>query len=135
MDTVTISPKYQIVIPKAIRKGSTCVLVRRSRRCQYGDRVELVPLKSARRCVAFFAASTPTVPRETDRPVNVVDSCGWLEYFAAGPMPTSSRPIEARRPGGAHDQPLRGLQAVAQQRGESDALQAVALMQQAPSSI
>jgi len=64
--------------------------------------------------------------------VNVVDSSGWLEYFAAGPnadffadaveatdelvVPTVSVYEVFKR--------------VCQQRGESDALQAVALMQQ-----
>jgi predicted nucleic acid-binding protein len=64
--------------------------------------------------------------------VNVVDSSGWLEYFADGP--------NAENFAG----PLRETQAlvvpticltevfkvVARQRGEPDALQAVALMQQ-----
>lgn len=64
--------------------------------------------------------------------MNVVDSSGWLEYFAAGPnaeffagavegtdeliVPTVSVYEVFKR--------------VRQQRGESDALQAVALMQQ-----
>jgi predicted nucleic acid-binding protein len=64
--------------------------------------------------------------------VNVVDSSGWLEYFAAGPnadffaaavettdeliVPTVSVYEVFKR--------------VSQQRGEGDALQAVALMQQ-----
>jgi toxin FitB len=64
--------------------------------------------------------------------VNVVDSSGWLEYFAEGPnaaffahaiedthkliVPTLSL--------------LEVFKRVLQQRGENDALQAVALMQQ-----
>ncbi|NOZ57542.1 MAG: type II toxin-antitoxin system VapC family toxin, partial [Calditrichaeota bacterium] len=61
---------------------------------------------------------------------NVVDSCGWLEYFADGPN------------AGFFEEPIRNMQAlivptlslyevfkrVLQQAGEAEALQAVALM-------
>ncbi len=64
--------------------------------------------------------------------MNVVDSSGWLEYFAAGKNAGFfARPIEA---------PARLIvptlslyevfKRVLQQRGEADALQAVALMYQ-----
>jgi predicted nucleic acid-binding protein len=64
--------------------------------------------------------------------VNVVDSSGWLEYFAAGPNADFFAPaIEATD---ELVQPTVGLyevfKRVLQQRGEGDALQAIALMQQ-----
>jgi toxin FitB len=64
--------------------------------------------------------------------VNVVDSSGWLEYFAAGPNADFFAPaIEATD---ELVQPTEGLyevfKRVLQQRGEGDALQAIALMQQ-----
>lgn len=64
--------------------------------------------------------------------MNVVDSSGWLEYFAAGPNADFFAPaIEATD---ELVQPTVGLyevfRRVLQQRGEGDALQAIALMQQ-----
>jgi toxin FitB len=65
--------------------------------------------------------------------VNVVDSCGWLEYLAAGPnadffAPALEEPAELLVPTISLYEVFKR---VLQQRGESDALQAVALMQQA----
>jgi predicted nucleic acid-binding protein len=64
--------------------------------------------------------------------VNVVDSCGWLEYFASGPNSDFFAPaLEA-----TDDLVVPALcvyevfKRVLQQRGEGDALQAIALMQQ-----
>jgi predicted nucleic acid-binding protein len=64
--------------------------------------------------------------------VNVVDSSGWLEYFAAGPNADFfAAAVEAT------DELIvptisvyEVFKRVCQQRGEGDALQAVALMQQ-----
>jgi len=64
--------------------------------------------------------------------VNVVDSSGWLEYFAAGPNADFfAAAVEAT------DELIvptvsvyEVFKRVSQQRGEGDALQAVALMQQ-----
>jgi predicted nucleic acid-binding protein len=64
--------------------------------------------------------------------VNVVDSSAWLEYFASGPNASFfARPIEATA-----DLIVPSLtiyevfERVLQQRTESEALQAVAVMQQ-----
>ena len=64
--------------------------------------------------------------------MNVVDSSGWLEYFADGPNAAFfAPPIEATR---ALLVPTLSLyevfKRVLQQRGEGPALQAIALMQQ-----
>jgi predicted nucleic acid-binding protein len=64
--------------------------------------------------------------------MNVVDSSGWLEYFAGGGNAGFfAKPIEAT---GELVVPALSLyevfKRVLQQRGEGDALQAVALMQQ-----
>jgi predicted nucleic acid-binding protein len=64
--------------------------------------------------------------------VNVIDSSGWLEYFAAGPNADFFAPALE-----AVDELVvptvsiyEVFKRVLQQRGEGDALQAVALMQQ-----
>jgi predicted nucleic acid-binding protein len=64
--------------------------------------------------------------------VNVVDSSGWLEYFADGPNARFFAPaIEATRELLVPTLSLYEVfKRVLQQRGEEPALQAVALMQQ-----
>lgn len=64
--------------------------------------------------------------------MNIVDSSGWLEYFADGPNASFfSRPL-----GKTSDLVVPSItiyevfKVVLRQRGESEALQAVALMQQ-----
>jgi predicted nucleic acid-binding protein len=64
--------------------------------------------------------------------VNVIDSSGWLEYFAAGPnadffAPAIEAVVELLVPTTSLYEVFRR---VLQQRGEGEALQAVALMQQ-----
>tara|TARA_B100000029_G_scaffold400695_1_gene399698 strand:+ start:608 stop:988 length:381 start_codon:yes stop_codon:yes gene_type:complete len=64
--------------------------------------------------------------------VNVVDSSGWLEYFAAGPNAKFfAAPIEATAELVVPTVSLYEVfKRVLQQRGEDQALQAVATMQQ-----
>ena len=64
--------------------------------------------------------------------MNVVDSSGWLEYFADGPNAAFfAPPIEATRELLVPTLSLYEVfKRVLQQRGEGQALQAVALMQQ-----
>lgn len=64
--------------------------------------------------------------------MNVVDSSGWLEYFADGPNAAFfAPPIEATRELLVPTLSLYEVfKRVLQQRGEEQALQAVALMQQ-----
>ena len=65
--------------------------------------------------------------------MNVVDSSGWLEYFAGGPNANFfAKPIEATTELVVPTLSLYEVfKKIAQQRGEGDALQAVAVMQQA----
>ena len=64
--------------------------------------------------------------------MNVVDSSGWLEYFAGGPNANFfAKPIEATAQLVVPTLSLYEVfKKVAQQRGEGDALQAIAVMQQ-----
>jgi toxin FitB len=64
--------------------------------------------------------------------VNIVDSSGWLEYFADGPNAAFfAQPIEATRELLVPTLSLYEVfKRVLLQRGEDQALQAVALMQQ-----
>ncbi len=67
METVTISPKYQVVIPKGIRHlmkihpgEKVCVL-------QYGNRIEYIPERDIKSMRGFVKGIDTMVKREKDR--------------------------------------------------------------------
>lgn len=45
MTIVTISPKFQVVIPKGIRDSLHLVPGQKVRAIAYGDRIELIPVR------------------------------------------------------------------------------------------
>ena len=67
MDTVTISPKFQVVIPKRIRDGLNLRPGQKVQAIQYGDRVELVPVVPVKQLRGFLSGIDTDVPREGDR--------------------------------------------------------------------
>ncbi len=67
METVTISPKFQVVIPKAIRERLGLSPGQKVQAIAYGDRIELIPVQPARRLRGFLKGIDTTVPREPDR--------------------------------------------------------------------
>lgn len=67
METVTISPKFQVVIPKAIRTRLGLRAGQKVQAMVYGDRIELVPVRPARQLRGFLRGIDTTVPREPDR--------------------------------------------------------------------
>ena len=67
METLTISPKFQVVIPKRIRERLGLAPGQRIQAILYGDRIELIPLQPARRLRGFLRGIDTTVPREADR--------------------------------------------------------------------
>lgn len=67
METVTISPKFQVVIPKRIREDLDLHPGQKVQAIQYGDRVELVPVKPIRSMRGFLRGIDTDVPREPDR--------------------------------------------------------------------
>ena len=67
MEAVTISPKFQVVIPKRIRDDLDLHPGQKVQAIQYGDRVELVPVRSAREMRGFLHGIATDVPREADR--------------------------------------------------------------------
>jgi AbrB family looped-hinge helix DNA binding protein len=68
MDTVTISPKFQVVIPKQIRERLRLSPGQKVQAVLYGDRIELIPLQPARKLRGFLKGIDTAVPREADRP-------------------------------------------------------------------
>jgi AbrB family looped-hinge helix DNA binding protein len=67
VETVTISPKYQIVIPKAIREQLHLSPGQKVQAVALGDRVELIPVRPARELRGFLAGINTCVEREEDR--------------------------------------------------------------------
>lgn len=67
METVTISPKYQIVIPRRIREALGLRPGEKVRAIQLGRRVELVPIMPPEQARGFLSGIRTDVPREADR--------------------------------------------------------------------
>lgn len=67
MDTVTISPKYQVVIPKAIRESLGLRPGQKVQAIQLGDHVELIPVVPIKKMRGFLKGIDTNVPREPDR--------------------------------------------------------------------
>ena len=67
MATVTISPKFQVVIPKAIREQLKLRSGQKVQAIVYDDRIELVPVRPARAMRGFIKGIDTTVLREGDR--------------------------------------------------------------------
>jgi len=67
MAAVTISPKYQVVIPKAIRESLDLRPGQLVEVIQHGDRIEFVPVRPARELRGFLRGIDTDVPREDDR--------------------------------------------------------------------
>lgn len=54
MDTVTVSPKYQVVIPLAIRARSHIRVGERLQVISFDDRIELIPVRPMRSMRGFL---------------------------------------------------------------------------------
>ena len=67
METVTISPKYQVVIPKSVRDRLKLKAGQQVQAIAYDDRIELVPVRPARSLRGSMKGIDTTVPRERDR--------------------------------------------------------------------
>ena len=67
METVTISPKFQVVIPKGIREQLKLRSGQKVQAILYDDRIELVPVRPARAMRGFLKGIDTTVVREADR--------------------------------------------------------------------
>ncbi len=67
MNTVTVSPKFQVVIPLAIREELGLVPGEKMRVIRYDDRVELIPVKPIQALRGFLKGIDTTIEREGDR--------------------------------------------------------------------
>jgi AbrB family looped-hinge helix DNA binding protein len=67
METVTISPKFQVVIPRAVRESLGIKPGQKVQVILYNNRIELVPLKPIKKTRGFLKGIDTPVPREADR--------------------------------------------------------------------
>jgi len=67
VDFVTVSPKFQVVIPQRVRESLGVKPGEKMQVVQYGDRIELIPQRPARALRGFLRGMDTSVPREEDR--------------------------------------------------------------------
>jgi AbrB family looped-hinge helix DNA binding protein len=67
MTAVTVSPKYQIVIPKEIRDSMGIVSGQKVQILTYQNRIELIPLKPMKKLRGFLKGLDTDVKRDDDR--------------------------------------------------------------------
>jgi AbrB family looped-hinge helix DNA binding protein len=67
MDTVTVSPKFQVVIPRRIREALGIRPGQKVQAIQYGNRIELVPVRPLSEARGLFPGIDTDVEREPDR--------------------------------------------------------------------
>ncbi len=67
MSTVTISPKFQVVIPKDVREKLGLTPGQKVQTIVFQDRIELIPVKPVKKMKGFLKGIDTSVPREADR--------------------------------------------------------------------
>ncbi len=67
METVTVSPKFQVVIPGAIRDSLGLQPGQKVQVILYENRIELIPLKPVQEMRGFLKGIDTTIEREPDR--------------------------------------------------------------------
>ena len=68
MDTVTLSPEFQVVIPQDIREALHLTPGESLRLLRYADRVELIPVRPMQQMRGFLRGMDATIERQDDRP-------------------------------------------------------------------
>ena len=67
MNAVTVSPKFQIVIPKEIRESIGLVSGQKLQMLTYHDRIELIPIKPMQSLKGFLKGLNTEIERDSDR--------------------------------------------------------------------
>ena len=67
MTTVTVSPKFQVVIPKEVRESMGIISGQKVQMLTYCNRIELIPIKPMSKMKGFLKGIDTSVPRDKDR--------------------------------------------------------------------
>ena len=67
METVTVSPKFQVVIPRKVRESLGIRPGQKVQVIRYEDRIELVPVRPVREMRGFLEGIDTEVERDPDR--------------------------------------------------------------------
>jgi len=67
MTAVTVSPKFQVVIPKEIREALGIVSGQKVQMLTYQNRIELIPLKPMQELRGFLKGISTHIERDRDR--------------------------------------------------------------------
>ena len=67
MAIVTVSPKFQVVIPREIREALRLEPGQKVQALQYQNRVEFIPVQPMRKMRGFLTGIDTTIPRDADR--------------------------------------------------------------------
>jgi AbrB family looped-hinge helix DNA binding protein len=67
MESVKISPKYQVVIPKKLREALNLSPGQKVQMVAFDDRIEMIPVRKISEMKGFLKGIDTTVERETDR--------------------------------------------------------------------
>ncbi len=67
MNTVTVSPKYQVVIPKRVRNVMKIIPGQKVQVLMYENRIELIPVMPMKEMRGFLKGIDTNIEREADR--------------------------------------------------------------------
>ena len=67
METVTLSPKFQVVIPQAVREALRLTGGEKLRVISYADRVEFIPVRPMKQMRGYLRGMDTTLTRDPDR--------------------------------------------------------------------
>jgi len=67
MTSVTVSPKYQVVIPKAVRESMGIVSGQKVQILTYKNRIELIPIQPMKKMRGFLKGIDTSVERDKER--------------------------------------------------------------------
>ena len=67
MKTVTVSPRFQVMIPKEIRESLKLAPGQKIQALLYENRIELIPVRPIKKMRGFLKGLDPSIDRKTDR--------------------------------------------------------------------
>jgi AbrB family looped-hinge helix DNA binding protein len=67
MNTVTISPKFQVVIPQSVRQAMGLRSGEKAQVISFRNRIEIIPLRDIRKLRGYLKGIDTSFDREADR--------------------------------------------------------------------